>query len=221
MRGGVWQKIQQKIPETEIEENSVRVKKTSTYQTRRITSEAALEKVLPWHFEKGVSYHCLSWGDVDSLTYLRVIVKQQRLEYALISTWCMSQADIKEIFNWVDAGYIKRVDFFVGEIFKGSYAEEYSLLTELCTKYKCRLVIFRNHSKIMLAFGEKFDVCIESSANVNTNPRTEQTVITIDSDLANWYKEIFDEITPFNQDFVQPKIFKLGSIENGKTEKNS
>ena len=212
----VWQKVQQKKLESELDENSVRVTKTLTYhQTRRITSESALEKVLPWHFEKGVSYHCLSLGDVDSLTYLRVIVKQQRISYALISTWCMSKADIAEIFSWVSSGYIKRVDFFVGEIFKSSYAEEYSLLTELCTKYKCRLVIFRNHSKIMLAFGEKFDSVIESSANVNTNPRTEQTVITIDSNLAHWYKDIFDSITPFNQDFNQPPIFKLGGVNNG------
>ena len=44
---------------------------------RRIKSELHLEECLPWHFEKGASYHCISHGDVDSLTYLRVIVKQQ------------------------------------------------------------------------------------------------------------------------------------------------
>ena len=57
---------------------------------RRVKSELHLEECLPWHFEKGASYHCISHGDVDSLTYLRVIVKQQPLEYVLISTWCMA-----------------------------------------------------------------------------------------------------------------------------------
>lgn len=218
---GVWKKIEPLTPnlndEVEETEKTVQVKKTITrHVMRRVTSEIALEKELPWHFEKGASYHCFSWGDVDSLTYFRIIVKQQCIRYALISTWCMAETDIKEIFSWIEKGYIRRVDFYVGEIFKGSYAKEYELLFALCSKYGCRLVIFRNHSKIMLMFGENFDAAIESSANVNTNPRSEQTVITVDSDLAYWYKEIFDNIIPFNSDFMQPPIFEIGrSDQNG------
>ena len=55
---------------------SVQVKKTvNRHAMRRVLSELALEKELPWHFEQGVSYHCISFGDVDSTTYLRCIVK--------------------------------------------------------------------------------------------------------------------------------------------------
>ena len=44
----------------------IKVKKTMTpHQARRINSELALEKSLPWHFEPGVAYHCISFGDVD------------------------------------------------------------------------------------------------------------------------------------------------------------
>ena len=69
----------------------VKVKKTMTiHQARRINSELALEQSLPWHFEPGVTYHCISFGDVDSLTYFRVILKQQKFRYAVISTWCMA-----------------------------------------------------------------------------------------------------------------------------------
>ena len=65
----------------------VKVKKTMTiHRARRINSECALEQSLPWHFEAGVTYHCISCGDVDSLTYFRVILKQQKVRYAIIST---------------------------------------------------------------------------------------------------------------------------------------
>ena len=48
-------------------ESHVRVKKTMNHhEARRILSEYNLEKELPWHFEQGVSYHCISWGDVDA-----------------------------------------------------------------------------------------------------------------------------------------------------------
>lgn len=62
----------------------------------------------------------------------------------------------------------------------------------------------------MAGFGERFDFVIESSANVNTNPRSECTVITIDTELARFYKEeIFDNIQSFNRDFPNWEPYRL------------
>lgn len=184
----------------------VKVLQTANKQEmRRVLSEIKLEKELPWHFEKGVCYHCISFGDVDSLTYMRVIVKQQHIKYALLSTWCMAMEDCKEIRDWVERGYIDRIDFYIGEIFKASYRPEYDFLQEMCRELGGRVAMFRNHSKVMVLFGDRFDAAIESSANVNTNPRTEQTAITIDSELARWYKEFFDGIKSFERDFDHVK----------------
>lgn len=190
----------------------VKVKKTMTsHQARRISSELALEQSLPWHFERGVSYHCISFGDVDSLTYLRVIVKQQRIHYALLSTWCMAQEDIDEIGRWLQAGYIKRIDFFCGEIFRGTYTKEYETMKALCRKYGCKMSIFRNHSKVMVVYGERFNAVIESSANVNTNPRTEQTCITLDDSLCDFYLEFFNGIISFEREFDNIEKWQSGS----------
>ena len=59
----------------------------------------------------------------------------------------------------------------------------------------------------MIVFGDRFDAVIESSANVNTNPRSENTVITVDRTLARDYLEIFNGIVPFNRDFPQAAIW--------------
>ncbi len=181
---------------------SVQVKKTvNQHAMRRVLSELALEKELPWHFEQGVSYHCISFGDVDALTYFRVVVKQQRIRYALISTWCMASEDILEIRRWIEQGYIGRCDFYVGEIFKASYYRQYEELIALCKELGGRVAICRNHSKVMVLLGERFDCVIESSANVNTNPRIEQAIITVDSELAHWYKDFYDGIKSFERNF--------------------
>ena len=50
----------------------------------------------------------------------------------------------------------------------------------------------------MAGFGDRFAFAIESSANVNTNPRCEQTVITIDRGLAEFYKDFYDGINDFD-----------------------
>ncbi|MBR0288639.1 MAG: hypothetical protein IJQ82_06630 [Selenomonadaceae bacterium] len=183
-------------------EKSVQVKKTvNQHAMRRVLSELALEKELPWHFEQGVSYHCISFGDVDVLTYFRVVVKQQRIRYALISTWCMASEDILEIRRWIEQGYIGRCDFYVGEIFKASYYKQYQELIALCKELGGRVAICRNHSKVMVLLGERFDCVVESSANVNTNPRIENCVITVDSELAHWYKNFYDGIKSFERNF--------------------
>ena len=48
--------------------------------------------------------------------------------------------------------------------------------------------------------GERFNCLIESSANVNTNPRSENTVVTVDRELTAQYIRLFSEIIPFNKD---------------------
>ena len=92
------------------------------------------------------------------------------------------------------------VDFFVGEIFQGSYPEVYDMVREFIDECGGRLVVFRNHSKVMAIQGERFDCLIESSANVNTNPRSENTVVTVDRELTKEYIKLFSEIVPFNKD---------------------
>ena len=198
-------------PDDPNKDKSVSVRSTrGRYFERRIKSELALEESLPWHFEPGTAYHCFSFGDVDSLTYLRAIIKQQRVEYALLSTWCMAPTDVDEIAKWVEHGDLGHIDFYVGEIFQATYANVYIMLTELVRSRGGRVAIFRNHSKVMAGFGEKFDFAIESSANVNTNPRSECTVVTVDTGLARFYKdEIFDNIQSFNRDFDDWKPYKL------------
>ena len=188
-------------------EVSLRVLANMTgHKMRRIQSEIAMEQELPWHWEPNISYHCISSGDVDGLSYFRAAVKQQKIRYALLATWSMAAEDIRELRHWIKRGYIGRLDVYVGEMFLSSgRALERRELINLCRDSGGRLVIFRTHSKIMVIFGEKFDCVIEGSANINTNPRTEQMVITVNSELAKFYKDYFDEIKSFERNFDEVK----------------
>ena len=168
---------------------------------RRFTSERQMQETLDWEFEPGAAYHVISGGDIDSLSFLAHILRQQAVNYLAYSTWCMALQDIEELDRYMRIGRIKRLDSYVGEIFKGSYGNEYRQLVDLHIRYGGRVAIFRNHSKVFCGFGDKFDFVIESSANVNTNPRTENTVITIDSGLARFYKDFYDGIVSFDRGF--------------------
>ena len=203
--------VEEKPPEDETpEEEKPSIRVTHRYGHRHISrkaaSEEALSKALDWHFRESDCYHCFSFGDVDSLTFFKHVLRQQRVDYLAISTWCMAGEDVDDLRTWHRRGMLGRVDFYVGEIFPGSYPEVYDAVLDFLPECGGRLCVFRNHSKIMMVVGERFDCLIESSANVNTNPRSENTVITVDRQLVADYIELFNGIRSFDHatDDVKP-----------------
>ena len=194
----------------EAEDHCVVKRKITRHTVSRLLSEIALEENLPFHFEKGVTYHCISNGDIDSLSYMRFVIRQQKINYALLSTWSMAMPDVKEINSWLEKGIIKRCGFYVGENLKyPSNYPTYKMLIDTCKKFGGRVCLLNNHSKTAVFFGERFNVVIESSANINGNPRIEETIITMDTELALFYKKFWDEQISFDHDFDDVKPMEL------------
>lgn len=191
---------------------TVQVFKTwDTQKKMRVMSEANLDEALDWHMAEGCAYHVISYGDVDSLTFLRHIVKQQRLSYVMLATWCMAKSDAEEMLSWAERGFVGRMDFYVGEIFKSGYRGCLDVLDKICALTGGRVARIRNHAKLMCFFGERFSGTIESSANVDTNPRIEQTCITINREVAEFYKSFFDEMIDYDRRYLDWKPFELKS----------
>lgn len=164
---------------------------------RRAFSETQLLDAVGFNFKDGESYHCITGGDVDSLSYLKCVLRQQNLEYCLFSTWCMASDDVLQFEEWLQSGKIKKLDAYVGEIFPNSYKHEYNALKRIITPEIGKIVVFKNHSKIYAGYGDKFHFGIETSANINTNPRTENGCITIGKDIFQFYFDYFDKIRSF------------------------
>lgn len=170
------------------------------YEYKRAHSEVALIDCLGMaDFKDGYSYNFITSGDVDALSYLKLMLRHQpKLHHLIASTWCISAEDILQLKTWVTDGTIKEMDMYVGEIFPGSYRVEWEMLQSMYQELKCgRLCFFRNHSKIFAGVGEKYAFGIQLSANFNTNPRTENGCITIDKGLYDFYKAYFDGIKSF------------------------
>ena len=92
------------------------------FDKRRFFSEKSLMDAMDWYWHPGKVYHVLTGGDVDFLSFLRFALRQQPAEYMLISSWCYGVEDVAEIASWVERGYAKRLDAYMGEIAAASYA---------------------------------------------------------------------------------------------------
>lgn len=197
--------LQVEVEDTEQQVNSKSIKIENHHLFYRMNSERKLEEILPRDPQIGASYHCISAGSVDIIGYLLWIVRWQKLSKVMISTWCIAQTDIGEIDRQIKLGNIGCVDFYVGEILPGSYRSEYKAICDLCKRTGGKVVVFRNHSKVIAGYGEKSAFAIESSANVNTNPRTEQTTVTFLKALADFYFEFYGEIISFDKEWRSGK----------------
>ena len=171
----------------------------SRHEFRKFSSERTVENLMPFHLEENECWHCFSFGDVDSWSYARAIIKQNPIDKMILSTWCMANADVEEIELFLQQGKLKEVDFYVGEIFKKSYESVYEHLLYLQKIYRCRVCVFRNHAKVYVLTGKNESFVIESSANVNTNPRAENTVVTKSKELAIHYTDLFKEIKNYEK----------------------
>jgi hypothetical protein len=172
------------------------------YLYRRAFSEVSLLDIMKHEkLTDGVSYNFISGGDVDSLSYLKVVLNQHSLDDLLLSTWCMAGEDIFQLRKWYEEGKIRHLDMYLGEIFPSSYKIEWAMVRRFYATYPDagRVAVFRNHSKIYAGKNEAdgFYFGIQSSANINTNPRTEQASITVDKGLYEFYKNYFDNIKSF------------------------
>lgn len=172
---------------------------STKYEYKRAYSEVKLLEALKYQpLKKEHSYNFITGGDIDSLSYLKIILNEQNLEHCLFSTWCMAAEDILQLEIWVKQNRIKKLDAYVGEIFPSSYKIEYQMLKEMFEKYNCgRIAVFKNHSKIYAGYGEKYYFGIQTSANINTNPRTENGCITLSKDLYEFYNDYFSGINSF------------------------
>ena len=177
-----------------------RAQKTRDRQIlRRATSEQRLRDVLDWHLQDGTAYHVITGGDVDFLSFVRCVVEAQPLDYLLISTWVMARDDADELADWLAKGYVKRLDVYAGERSIEHYAQTWDALERVVPSYGGRLVTSKNHSKVALMYGRDYTAVLESSANVNTNPRMEQSCITVSEELADFYKGVFDGLTSIRE----------------------
>lgn len=190
--------IERQMQKDRVQVGQARAQRTrSRVQTKRANAEKHLAEILPARFAPDESWHVISRGDIDALSYLRHALNGvTHFDHVLMSTWCIAKADLDEITAWLNAGRIDHFELYAGEIFPNQYGDEYEQMQRMCDTFGARMVIAKNHSKVTLASNtqDAYHLVMESSANVNTNPRIEQTAIHCNADLYQFYRDFFHDI---------------------------
>lgn len=174
-------------------------RRTHKTRTRRLKNDQHLASLLPVQIDPGDSWHILSTGDIDVLSFTRYLLRGYgHFDSCLMTTWRINTADIEEIARWIDAGLIGEWHLIIDRRFQRLAPDSYAAVLELIKLYGDAVSVSMalNHSKVTLL--ENVDqgakLVIESSANVNTNHRLENTAIHACPVLHSFYSKAFHGI---------------------------
>lgn len=165
------------------------------YVYRRASSEVQLLELMDYEpIEENVTYNFITAGDVDCLSFFKIIMNKVKvIDELVISTWCIASEDVAQLERWVKAGRIKKMDIYLGEV---NSAGAHFKIEQMYDRYPNlgRWRKFKNHAKIFAGHGGGLYFGIQSSANVNTNPRCEQASITTTREIYEFYKQYYDSV---------------------------
>ena len=206
LKSGLMPSVQrpdeEEAPAEPLEGNAVSFILPMKYQYRRAYSEMELLDSLQapgFRFRKGMCYNFLTRGDVDALSFFKAVVRQQHIFHVAVATWCVDMNDILTLKKWILDGRIDRMDLFLGEIYRtGRHGFEVRDFTKAFEGLdNVSVTVARNHSKVFAGRGCDFDFVIQTSANINTNPRIENACILIPEDgdgLVDFYLDFYKTV---------------------------
>lgn len=173
------------------------IRTTSNARTRRVESDEKLSDLVPAQIAPGDSWHILSSGDIDVLSLLRhLLAGADHFDFVLMTTWRINRDDLEQIDAWLDAGRIEEWHLVIDQRFSRLAPDEFEMSKRMAGDYGGSVTTCLNHSKVMLCANASAGtwLVVESSANVNTNRRLEQSVIHNSQPLFDFYREAFDGI---------------------------
>lgn len=168
---------------------------------REVNQLAALIKLPPKNDE---CYKMLSvGGGFSSLAIIKFIAELETIDKLYVSTFRIGKAHFEELVRLRNKGFLKEAAFITSSTqertdkqakYKDSEYNYYKFLTSKCLEFGWDLKTFDNHSKLILMKTSKNYYVVETSSNLNENPKMEQFSWENDKELFNFYLALFEEL---------------------------
>lgn len=150
---------------------------------------------LPGDFE---CFKFLSDGGFSSICFILFVSEQAKIRELNVSTFRVGKKEVQLLNALHEKGKLDKVNFICMNLMKEDASTAkygyYNVLDYICKKNGWGLDTKRNHSKVILFDTDKGKFVIETSSNLNENPKIEQFSFEKDAELYDFYKrELFCE----------------------------
>lgn len=161
-----------------------------------IKSVTELEKyinVLP----DDVVYKFVSNGGFSSISFIKYVADRAIIRELYASSFRIGRKELQMIDMLHNAGRIGKCHFAVGTLMgRDSQAvrryKYYDNLVDVCNRNGWEYTAVNNHLKLILMDTDRGKYVIETSSNLNENPKIEQFSFEKDEELYEFYRSVFD-----------------------------
>lgn len=147
--------------------------------------------------ETGTVYKFVSDGGFSSISFVKYISDHCRIGKFYASSFRIGKKELLVISNLYNAGKIDKCYFAVGTLMASGGKSDrkygyYECFKELCDRNGWEYMVVNNHSKILLFDTDRGKFVIETSSNLNENPKIEQFSFEQSEELFEFYKGVFE-----------------------------
>lgn len=139
-------------------------------------------------------------GGFSSLGIIKYIADREIIEEMYVSTFRIGKKHFEVLDKLHSTGRLEKASFITSTTqervdetmsYNGTEYNYYQHVLEVCEKNGWTIKSFDNHSKLILMKTRKNFYVVETSSNLNENPKMEQFNWENDEELYEWYKELF------------------------------
>jgi hypothetical protein len=143
-------------------------------------------------FDHQTTVHALTKGQFSLLDVLTAITEITGPCALDISTWTAAKTDVGVVCDWLQAERITASRWLVDLTFQRRTPSVAMQIRNLFGPDAIRVA--QNHAKLALLRNDEWSVVIQTSMNLNFNPRFENFTASDDPELCQFYQGIFDEV---------------------------
>lgn len=136
--------------------------------------------------------YVLTFGQFSLIDALVHLLDQTGPAEVDLSTWTAHDAHLERSAELIEAAAIRRFRMIVDRSFETPKPDYCHHMRRLFGPDCIRAI--RTHAKFAVVRGERFDLVVRTSMNLNENPRLENIEISADRGFAAWMTAIVDEI---------------------------
>lgn len=138
-------------------------------------------------------------GGIASLTFIKLVADVEPIEELTASTLRIGEKQFQYLETLAKSKKLGKVRFFTSNMqanldTKNAKYNYLSRFENACKKYKWNVFVVNNHSKIILLRTKSGHYVLETSSNLNENPKIEQYSFENNKELYDFYYGFFDKL---------------------------
>ena len=138
-------------------------------------------------------------GGFSSISFIKAVAKKEIIIELTASTLRIGEKQFKYLSELKNEGRLESALFFIGALMKTDNDKDdkynyYQKFNKICNENSWKRVIVNNHSKVILMRTEKNYYILETSSNLNENPKIEQYSFENDYSLYEFYYDFFQAL---------------------------